>query len=367
MNAPLNIWFDDRIFTIQQYGGISRYYSEMAAGLLALGQRVRMDAPLHINRYIAGLSCHRGIGLPYFRGATRICQGYNGLFEASRMRAFAPDIVHETYFRSASPPSGRARRVLTVYDLIHERFDDPSMRDALSTARRAAVMRSDHIICISRHTQRDLMDMFGVEESRTSVIHLAASLQPLADPARPVEAPYILYVGPRDRYKNFQCLLRAYASLPDVMRDFNILCIGGGAFSAAELEGMLSLHIPQGRVIQMSGDDRVLTACYQHAAVFVYPSLYEGFGIPPLEAMQCGCPVICADSSSLPEVAGDAAMLFDPQSAQSLAASMLRMLSSTGVSRSFIEKGRERAAGFSWSRCAGRTLQLYRELLQREV
>jgi len=339
----------------------------MASGLLKRGQHVRIDAPLHINRYISDLPCQWGARLPCFRGVTKTCQCYNGLFEASRLRSFSPDIVHETYFRSTAPELGKACRVLTVYDMIHERFADPSMNDTLSVARRAAVLRSDHIICISRNTQRDLIDMLGVDEGKISVIHLASSLQVVEGLARPVESPYILYVGPRDRYKNFQCLLKAYASLPDVIRDFKVLCIGGGAFSPAELEGMHNLHIPQGRVIQMSGNDRMLTACYQHAAVFVYPSLYEGFGIPPLEAMQCDCPVICADSSSLPEVVDDAAILFDPESSQSLAASLMRMLNSNSVSESFIEKGRERAAGFSWSHCVSKTLNLYRTLSQGEA
>jgi len=359
----LNIWFDDRIFTIQQYGGISRYYSEMAAGLMARGQHVCIDAPLYINRYLANLSCHIGSCLPYFRGVTQLCQHYNGLFEVSRMHTFAPDIVHETYFREAAPAAGGALRVLTMYDLIHERFADPAGRDALSRARRASVRRSDHIICISHNTQRDLVEILGVDENRISVIHLAASLSPVSGLARPVESPYILYVGPRDRYKNFMCLLKAYASLPDVRRDFMLLCIGGGGFTDAEMQAMHGMHIPEDGVKQVSGDDRMLTACYQHAAVFVYPSLYEGFGIPPLEAMQCGCPVICADSSSLPEVVGDAAMLFDPQSPDLLAAALQQILYDSALAELFATRGMLRAAGFSWDRCVSETLTLYEKLM----
>lgn len=358
----MNIWFDDRIFTIQQYGGISRYYTELAAGLLAEGQQVRIDAPLHINRYIGELPCHHGTVLPYFRGVTALCQRANGIFEGSRLRAFAPHIVHETYFRTQAPDAGGARRVLTVYDMIHERFADPAGKDALSQARRAAVQRSDHVICISRNTRKDLIEFFGVDEARTSVIHLAASLLPESGLARPLDAPYLLYVGPRGRYKNFACLLKAYAALPEVMGEYTLLCVGGGALTAGELDMMQRLHIPQDHVRQISGDDRRLTACYQHAAAFVYPSLYEGFGIPPLEAMQCGCPVICSNSSSLPEVVGDAALSFDPQCPESLAAALGKILYDPALAESFVHKGRMRAAEFSWPHCVSQTMKLYREL-----
>jgi len=368
LRKPLNIWFDNRIFTIQQYGGISRYYSQLARGLSQdHGQRVRIDAPMYINRYLDPLACHAGLRLPYMRGVTPLCQRFDDLLEGRRLRVFSPDIVHETYFRRQAPRAGGAKRVLTVYDMIHERFADPGGRSALSKARRAAVRRSDHLICISQSTQRDLIDILGVDADKTSVIHLAASLHPAVGLARPVDTPYILYVGPRDRYKNFQCLLRAYAALHGVIRDFRLLCIGGGGFSCGEHEQMRQLGIPSGQVMQLAADDGLLTACYQHAALFVYPSLYEGFGIPPLEAMQCGCPVVCADSSSLPEVVGNAALLFDPASPEALSAAVHQVLSDPELAASLVERGRQRAAGFSWQRCVSQTLNLYRQLGGRQT
>lgn len=362
MPKPLNIWFDFSIFTIQQYGGISRYYCELARGLHALDQGVCIDAPLHINHYIQGLHGQHGLRLPAFRGVARLCQGINALLEASRLRRFAPDVVHETYFRQQVPEAAGACRVLTVYDLIHERFDDPAGQDALSRVRRAAVERSDHILCISHSTQRDLVELLGVDERKTSVVHLAASLSVDTKIGRPLAEPYILYVGPRDRYKNFACLLRAYASDARLTADFRLLCIGGGIFSPEETQQMQSLGVSGDRVLQMAADDRRLAACYRHAALFVYPSLCEGFGIPPLEAMLCGCPVVCADSSSLPEVAGEGALMFDPVSSEALHEAMLQMLYDDETAQLYRERGRMRAGQFSWQRCAEQTLDRYRQL-----
>lgn len=356
----MKILFDGQIFTIQQYGGISRYFFELANALSDEGQQVWIDAPFHINRYIDGSRLTEGRRLRPLRGVTRFCQAANGILAARRIRRFSPAIVHETYF-SADAGRDDIPHILTVYDMIHELFVEGGRGDALGLARRAAVMRADHIICISENTRRDLINILGVDEDRTSVIHLAASLSARDDLPVPVDAPYILYVGPRDRYKNFDCLLRAYAAIPRLVEDFRLVCFGGGALHGEERNAIRQLGIPDGRVLQVSGSDRALAAAYRHASAFVYPSLYEGFGIPPLEAMQCDCPVICSDRSSLPEVVGKAAYLFDPTSPEALGAAMERLLYDAQLRELYILSGRERAAGFSWERCASQTLAVYRQ------
>jgi len=147
-----------------------------------------------------------------------------------------------------------------------------------------------------------------------------------------------------------------------LMRDFRLVCFGGGKLKASEHERIRQLHIPPERISALCGDDRLLSALYQYAAVFVYPSLYEGFGIPPLEAMQCDCPVICSNTSSLPEVVGQAAYLFDPESTELLREALDNMLYDTAMVETYIDRGREHAAGFSWDQCVAETLTLYRQL-----
>jgi len=356
----LKIWFDDQIFTIQQYGGISRYYIELIRGLNQT-QQVHVDAPLHINCHLDATGDSTGKRIPSVRGVTRFCQAANRVGMARRMRDFSPDIIHETYFRSRSDASCLPR-VLTVYDMIHELFTEAGRTDTLGRARRDAVARADHVLCISENTRQDLIDILGVDKKKTSVVYLAASMPTSEETGLVPDSPYILYVGPRGRYKNFDCLLQAYASRARVNKDFILVCFGGGALSDDEKARISDMGLAEGQVLQMGGSDRVLADLYRHASVFVYPSLYEGFGIPPLEAMQCNCPVICTNRSSLPEVVGDAAFMFDPESVESLGSSLELVVYDSSCRQSLIDKGRSRVASFSWSRCVDQTLQKYREI-----
>jgi glycosyltransferase involved in cell wall biosynthesis len=176
-----------------------------------------------------------------------------------------------------------------------------------------------------------------------------------------VDAPYLLYVGSRSGHKNFKGLLDAYAASAWLRKNFFLLCFGGGAFSAAE-QAALAATATQERVRYLGGSDAVLASCYAHAALFVCPSFYEGFGIPVLEAMSLDCPVACSNSSSLPEVAGDAARLFDPASRDSIRAALEEVLNCAAAAELLKQRGRIRRGQFSWGQCAQTTLDIYRRV-----
>jgi glycosyltransferase involved in cell wall biosynthesis len=143
-----------------------------------------------------------------------------------------------------------------------------------------------------------------------------------------------------------------------------MICFGGGDFRADELELMRNLSINPDRIEQVGGGDNVLAGYYRNAAAFVYPSLYEGFGIPPLEAMALGCPVICSNTSSIPEVVGDAGEYFDPGQVESIRASIENVLQSSGRRAELIGRGSRKCADYSWDRCASETLEIYRGLVK---
>ncbi|MEM2154884.1 MAG: glycosyltransferase family 1 protein, partial [Nitrososphaeria archaeon] len=147
-----------------------------------------------------------------------------------------------------------------------------------------------------------------------------------------------------------------------IKHDFKIVCFGGGLFSAEEIDLMIKLGLSEDQVIQISGDDKTLAHLYRNAAVFVYPSLYEGFGIPLLEAMSLGCPVICSNTSSFPEVAGNAAEFFDPYEADSIAVALENVLYSSEKSKHLVNLGYERVKNFSWEKCADETRSIYLSL-----
>jgi glycosyltransferase involved in cell wall biosynthesis len=172
----------------------------------------------------------------------------------------------------------------------------------------------------------------------------------------------VLFVGARGGYKNFAGLVESFAAAVSLRRDFEILCFGGGAFSDRESTLLDSLGIA-GVVRHVGGGDEVLSGLLSTARVLVYPSLYEGFGIPLLEAMVAGCPVACSKSASLPEVAGDAAEYFDPSDFGEIQKALETVLGNSARREELIVKGRMRVKEFTWQRCAARTGEIYRGLL----
>lgn len=365
----MKIAYDHQIFGWQEYGGVSRYFFELANNIAHnKSDEVAIISPLYVNAYLSSaFSDLRVMGreMPAIRRTGRIYRAINQLLAPPMMRAFRPDVVHETYYSTTRHAPKSSKVVLTVFDMIHERFPESfSKWDPLKKEKEVAVRRADHIVCISEHTRQDLIQLFDVDPGRTSVVHLGFSLTKAGNGrVDEVRRPYLLHVGARGGYKNFETLLRAYAGQPALAREFDLVAFGGGDFNVNERALIRELGLSDTRVRQISGDDSVLASLYQGAALFVYPSRYEGFGIPPLEAMSFDCPVACANRSSIPEVVGDAAAFFDPDSSDSIAKAIETVLNNATLRETLIARGRERIKMFSWQRCAEQTLDVYRKLL----
>lgn len=366
----MKVVYDHQIFSMQSYGGISRYFRELANGMAEITTadiQVSINCPFYINSYLPDApSSFKVLGqhLPMFRGAVRLCRGANAVLSPILMGLLKPDIVHETYYSHQASAPRSSRTVITVYDMIHELFPQSfSAEDRTSEVKRLAVNRADHVICISEHTRQDLVRLFDVPVEKTSVVHLGFSLTTsyINDEQAPAR-PYLLYVGMRGGYKNFETLLQAYSSQPWLKENFDLVAFGGGAFTAYERSVIERLNVVA-QVRQQGGSDQVLAACYKQAALFVYPSFYEGFGIPPLEAMSYGCPVVCSNTSSIPEVVGAAAKMFDPCSADSLSAALLDVLQSSKTYEGLRRLGLARVKEFSWYRCALETHAIYQRIL----
>ena len=230
--------------------------------------------------------------------------------------------------------------------------------------KRRALLRAHHIICVSESTRRDLLELYEVEPERVSVVLLGSSIETAAGPPREVDFPYFLHVGARWEYKNFGRLLQAFGETR-LYRTHRLVSFCERPFSAEELAMIKAAGIPEGCVLSASGDDEVLARYYAGAEALVFPSLYEGFGIPLVEAMCCGCPIIASNVSSLPEIAGDAAIYFDPKDVTSIEKALLSVVSSRETRTALIDRGRARARRFSWERCAAETYAVYKALADR--
>jgi len=367
----MRIAFDHQIFSWQEYGGISRYFCELASNLSQVDDvEFRIMSPLYINSYLSALPKEVNIKGRKVSGCTiagLFCRAVNQVLEPSALARFLPDVVHETYYSSNRFAPVDSKLVLTVHDMIHERLPNCfSERDSTSRAKAHAVARADHIICISKCTRNDLIEILGVDPEKISIIYHGFSLAKQAGEEIAIQygdRPFFLYVGSRIGYKNFNMLLNAYATNNMLQRDFDLVLFGGGKQTINEKKLINRLGINADRIHYFSGDDGVLSRLYQKATLFIYPSLYEGFGIPPLEAMSFDCPVVCSDASSIPEVVGNAAELFDPRSADSLMKAIERVLNDKELRQALIETGRERIKCFSWKQCAEQTLSVYRSVL----
>lgn len=367
----MRVLFDHQVFCWQLYGGVSRYYVELVRHLARMDETEPLIlAPLFINQHLRELEATavagRYVGLTP-TGISWFTYLANRMLAPRRMGRLDPDIVHETYY-AKKPVVGRhhCKTVLTVYDMILERFPDGIPHSSQATATKArAVERADHIICISEQTRQDLLDICNVDPASVTVVHLgidAVSAVGLPG-AQAVDGPYLLYVGQRGGHKNFSRLVEAYIHSSALHDEFSLVCFGGPPLAKDETDRLGLAGIDPGKLVWMKGDDRMLTWLYRDAAALIYPSLYEGFGIPPLEAMGQGCPVVCSTGGSIPEVVGDAGEFFDPYDAGEIAAAIERVVGGSNRASELQVAGYERLRHFSWERCAQQTRDAYASLL----
>ncbi len=285
------------------------------------------------------------------------------------------DIFHSPDF--TLPPVRRwTRTLLTVHDLSFVRDPEsatPTLRRYLNVVVPRSVARADHVLADSQATRDDLIELYQTPAEKISVLYSGVheSFRPITDPSTLAvvraryglgDAPFILAIGTLQPRKNYVRLIQAFARLPQSLITTYHLVIAGGKgwlydsiFSEVERLDLKERVIFPGFV---ADDD--LPALYSAARVLAYPSLYEGFGLPMLEAMACGTPVVASTASCLPEVAGDAALLVPPTDVDALAAALDQALTDEGVRADLMAKGRARARQFTWGKAAQQLLEIYR-------
>ncbi len=364
----MSILYDYSIFLMQKYGGISRYFYNLVKNLKDKNQ-IEIFAPLFRNNYIKDLPPHVINGKYYKKlppKTNSILKYYSNFLTNRYIQKKDFDIVHHTYFFNKNIKNKSHKTVVTVYDMIHELFQDKGLKnDPTPKLKKVAVMNSDHIICISNSTKRDLLNFYNIDERKVSVIHLGFELENdnKSSKIKNNGIPFLLYVGERFEYKNFENMIIAFSSSKLLKENFNIISFGGPPFSAKEKDLFKKNNLHNKKITHISGDDKVLSSLYNTASAYVMPSLYEGFGIPLLEAMGHNCPVICSNISSIPEVVGNAGEFFDPNSNEDIKNSLEKVLLDKDLQKKLIENGKKRLKLFDWKKCAQETNKVYQSII----
>ena len=369
----MNVFFDHQAFSLHTYGGVSRYFSELISGI---NQTTNHHAHLPIlfsnNTHLKeiGFDVNNFFQRYDFRRKKRMIYELNRFYTLPALKNKPFDILHPTYFDSYFIPYQKKKPlVVTFHDMIHEKFSQQypilMLDRGILERKRQLAHKADRIIAVSESTKRDIVDILAIEPEKIEVIYHGCSLQSAhqndTDEVSPVTEPYLLFVGTRWIYKNFGGLL---ASIHAVLKQhkLKLICAGGGTFTDEELTLIQSFGLAD-FVEHRQINDQSLKVLYRHAVAFVFPSLYEGFGLPILEAFQCNCPCIINDCSSLPEVAGDAALYVDFNGPDSLTDAVEQLLFNSSFRENLIEKGQHRLSQFSWQNTVDHTLKLYESLV----
>jgi glycosyltransferase involved in cell wall biosynthesis len=356
----MNLIYDNIIFSLQRAGGVSLYWYELISRLnrtdyitsyygkknnnifandLGLDTKLETKIPAKIQRY-----------LPFLKKVPSY-----SIFHSSYYRlSFQKDIINIT----------------TVHDFTYEKYRRGFPQIIHSWQKGLAIRLSDGIICVSENTKKDLLRNYpNIPENNIRVIYNGVGdeyhpIPPGGQTKFPyldevISNPYVLFVGDRSAYKNFNMVIDVIKQL----HDFNLIVVGGSEFSTEELQGMYRVRERIQRLKGITNSD--LNILYNQASCLIYPSDYEGFGIPILEAMRAGCPVICSSVSSIPEVAGDGAIMIKNISAQKIV-EKIQCLKNKKYREELVSKGMLQSNKFSWEKCFSMTMRFYNDVYKEK-
>ncbi len=372
----MNVAFDARPLTLYKTG-IGKYTEKLARHIKDIDSSVNLF--LYSNRDIISkeenveIACAGGL---LGRYNSSLWFQLSLPFYLNKQSGNKIELFHGTM--AMLPLAVRMPTVITIYDLVLEKFPETMYWKnwlSLKTLMRVSARKASKIIAISENTKKDIMEYFRIDEEKIRVIYLGVNSQfsPQPDPNGTdvlskynLTDGYILSVGTLEPRKNFHRLINAYKMVASSgQKTPKLVIIGGHGWGNEEL----------GKLVRESGlDERVMLAgyvqdddlpiLYRQATAFVYPSLYEGFGLPPLEAMACGTPVITSNLSSIPEVVGDAAILIDPYNTAEIAQAIASVLKNEGLRDNLRTNGLVRSRLSNWDKTARETLSLYQEVIE---
>ena len=362
----MEVIIDGYIYHAQRMGGISRIFNEVLPLILGLDPSISLKIILHAKKSDLSEQIEQ-VMIPNLEKYLLprdlwkdIYPFLNNWLVSQKVKNKRNTIFHSTYYRSLASWSGK--QIFSVYDLIYEKYPDTfnDARDVIHL-KSQAFKRADHLICISNATKADLIHYYGIPEKKISISHLGYGEQ-----FRPVDSScidlrmdesFILYVGARAKYKGFSDLVTAYSQW-GLRHDLKLVVVGS-EWTKQEAELLSKLGIrPR---VQMLGriDDKQLCDLYNQARAFVYPSHYEGFGLPLLEAMACACPVVASSIPSTREVAGDIPFYFEAGKPESLIEALDVCIEKNRRDPNQVKAGLLWVKKYSWQKTAQAMIDVY--------
>ena len=363
----MNVLFDHQIFSWQKYGGISRYFYELMKNF-SDDINVMNSTVFSDNHYIAKNEIVKHTSILASRELVWKKQLYlktNKLNSILSLKTSNYDLFHPTYYDPYFLKYlGKTPYVLTVHDMINEKF--PNLFDKYDKTisyKRTVILNANKIIAVSENTKNDILEFIDLKPSMIEVIPHGFELlgnNSIVEKLDFLPLRYVLFVGERGHYKNFLNFSKALSVLMKEDKELYLVCTGK-SFNEDEITSLTKLKIFD-RVRQYQVVDNELKCLYSKSLAFVFPSYYEGFGIPILEAFSNNCPVILSDASSFPEVAGDAGFYFDPFDIDSIIHAIKTVIYDNEIRNKLIEKGNTRFKLFSWETTAKKTESIYLNL-----
>ncbi len=367
----INIFMDHQIFTMQTFGGISRVFAIMYEKFNK-DEATKCELPIVFseNEYLDGVVDTKKLlqsNKSFLK--TLFYYGINRIYAVYKLLKGNYDVFLPSYYDPYFLPFLKGKPfVLVLHDMTHEIFPESvSKKDKTIPWKKELVHKADRIVAISENTKKDIIKFYGVDESKIEVVYWATSIKlPEEDINLDLPKRYILFVGNRRGYKNFNTFFKGISPLLRDDKDLYLVCAGSSKFTDDEIKMIDSENVLDKVKHIRFKDDNELGSIYNKAICFVYPSLYEGFGSPILESFSCDCPILVGNTSSLPEVGGDGVEIFNSKDEKDIYNSVKRIVYNENLRQKMIIRGRERLKTFTWEKTITGYINIFNKVCKKK-
>lgn len=357
----MKVLFDHLCFN-EKYGGVSKYFVEVMKKLpkksfkLSLlfsnnSSIIENNSFFNVKPFLSNIS---------FKGKPRLERLINKPNTIINILKENYDVYHQTHYDTYAYKyiSKKKHIVTTIHDLNYIKIPQFYTNSKNKAQMEESIYKSDSIVTISNNTKKDLLENYNINENKIHVIYHGVNKNEFKKVDAVKNLSFILYVGSRSSYKNFSNVLHALSLINN--KDICLVCTGT-CFTKNEMKLFESMNLSN-RIIHVSCKENELAFLYNNALCFIYPSYYEGFGLPLLEAMTYRCPIACSNTSCFPEIAENAALFFNPNNPNEIAESIVELCSNTVLRNSLIELGEKRVDFFSWDKSSNEHYKFYNSI-----